>query len=55
MVQPNCVHYHAGQVRQIAQRIGDPVEAQVLRELDRRMAVATMDVDPSAAGARTTW
>ena len=32
------VHYQAGQIQQIDQRIRDAVEAQVLRELDRRMA-----------------
>lgn len=32
------VHYQAGQIQQIDQRIRDVVEAQVLRELDRRTA-----------------
>jgi hypothetical protein len=32
------VHYQAGQIQQIDLRIRDAVEAQVLRELDRRGA-----------------
>jgi hypothetical protein len=32
------VHYQAGQIQQIDQQIRDAVEAQVLRELDRRAA-----------------
>jgi hypothetical protein len=37
------VHYQAGQIQQIDLRIRDAVEAQVLRELDRR-GVASLPV-----------
>lgn len=39
------IHYRAGQIQQIDQRIRDAVEAQVLRQLDRRRAARDDDGD----------